>query len=339
MAISGETSEQPWIHIIATGGTIAMTSGGDGAVQPRLEAKDLVAAVPQLETVGRITSETFSTVPSAHLQMCDVRDIALAASDALVRGCTGVVVAQGTDTLEETVFLIDLLLGGRLEAPVILTGAMRSSEQLGADGPANILASVQAAADISTRSQGALLCMNGELHAAHTVQKSHAFNLSAFVSPSTGPLGWIAEDRVQMHNRAHAGRRFDISVLPEDFRPVALHRVTLGDDAKLLDNLVGSKYRGLVVEGFGAGHVPPRFPRMLESIAAEMPVVVATRTGNGEVLRGTYGFHGSETDLWNRGMIPAGQLDGLKSRILLAVCVAVGLDTPDIVAAFESWNP
>ena len=337
MTTMQQSPEPPRVHVVATGGTIAMTDDDTG-LKPRLSATDLVESVPQLGQVARITTATHGTVPGAHLRLHDIRDIVIAAQAAIADGCAGVVVIQGTDTLEETVFLADLLLGEQPSAPVVFTGAMRGSEQLGADGAANILASVRAAADPATREQGAMLCMNGELHAARTVTKSHAFSLAAFTSPMTGPLGWIAEDRVRLHGRIRPGRRFDAATLPDELPPIALHRVSLGDDAGLLAGLAGSDYRGLVVEAFGAGHVSAGLAETLASISATMPVVVATRTGNGEVLRQTYGFPGSEIDLWRRGMIPAGSLDGLKARLLLAVSVAARLDRIEVERAFESWS-
>ncbi|MGI8649834.1 MAG: asparaginase, partial [Rubrobacter sp.] len=113
--------------------------------------------------------------------------------------------------------------------------------------------------------------------------------------------------------------------------------MTLGDDGRLLEAVEDTGYRGLVIEAMGGGHVSSIMVEKLEELAQKMPVVLASRTGGGEVLRKTYGFPGSEIDLLDRGLISASALDGLKARLLLSLLLRSGASREEISHAFETW--
>jgi L-asparaginase len=166
------------------------------------------------------------------------------------------------------------------------------------------------------------------------VQKTHTSNPATFRSPLTGPIGWIAEGNVRVATRPV--RHHHITV-PEETqsRHVALYTVSLGDDGRLLSTIGQSGYEGLVIEAFGAGHVPSVMAEPLGNLAGEMPVVLASRTGGGEVLRNTYGFTGSETDLLERGLINAGMLDGPKARLFLSLLLRSGAGKQEVAGAFD----
>lgn len=325
----------PKAQIFALGGTIAMSASGDGpGVRPELTAEALVESVPELSACARIEASSFRQVPGAHLSFDDLIALAAAIDECSADGCDGVVITQGTDTIEETAFALDRLVNGAI--PVVVTGAMRNPDLPGADGPANLLAAVRVAASREARGAGVLVVLNDEIHAARLVQKRHTTNPAAFMSPLSGPIGWVVEKRVRIIVRPGAGPKFpDLSERPEV--PVALLPVSLGDDGRLLDSLPSLGYGGLVLEGFGVGHVPADMVPRIDSIARRIPTVLASRIGVGETARETYGFVGSEIDLLGRGLIPAGMLDGPKARVLLTLLLRAGASRAEIVAAFESF--
>ena len=304
------------ISVIALGGTIAMTDDGGPGVVPTLTGDKLVAAIPGLGDVADITASTFRQIPGAHLSIDDLVALADEISDHFRNGADGVVVTQGTDTIEETAFALDILLDS--ERPVIVSGAMRNPTLPGADGPANLLASVVVASDPAAADMGTLVVLNDEIHAARFVRKTHTSNPATFRSDPVGPVGWVAEATSRIVLRP---TRQPLVGLDEgsDDKPVALMTLSLGDDGRLVDAAVSAGYRGIVVEAVGGGHAAPVVADALGRAAGEMPVVLCSRTGSGETLRGTYGFPGSETDLLSRGLIGSGFLDGPKARILLSL--------------------
>ncbi|MGY1617983.1 asparaginase [Geodermatophilus sp. SYSU D00691] len=308
------------VSLYSLGGTIASVPGGGTGVAPRLGAAELLAAVPGLADVARVDPVAFRQVPSGELTLDDAVGLAaaLAADDA-----DGVVVVQGTDTLEEIAFALDLLVRG--ERPMVLTGAMRHPGLPGADGPANVHAAVTVAADPAAAGLGALVVAADEVHAARFVRKAHAQRTGAFTSLTAGPVGWVAEGRCRIALRPPPLPPV-VDPAPGPVPPVALVTATAGDDGRLLGATRAAGYAGLVVAGFGGGHVPSSWVPALTALAAEVPVVLAGRTGAGEVLRSTYGFAGSETDLLACGLVPAGFLDGPKARVLLSLVLACGGD-------------
>jgi L-asparaginase len=307
------------VALIGLGGTIASmpTEGASALVIPNLTANTLADSIPGLELIARVESRSLRQMPSANISFSDLVEVADAIQEALSTGVDGVVVTQGTDNIEETSFAIDLLV--RDERPIVVTGAMRNPSLAGADGPANIRAAVTVAASTQARGLGTLVVMNDEIHAARFVRKTHLSSLSAFTSPQCGPLGAVVEGRVHFFTRVEALLSMRLA---GDVAPVALLRCALGDDGRLVSALPELGYRGLVLEGFGGGHVPETMVERLVDLVAVMPVVLASRTGAGVVLEATYGFAGSEVDLLSRGLWSAGALDGLKARVALALVLA-----------------
>jgi L-asparaginase len=328
------TPVQPQVCVISLGGTIASArpldeNAGTGVV-PRLDSSDLVAGVAEQLGAVHIESVDFRQVPGGDLTLADVVALAHEIGQRRRQGATGVVVTQGTDTIEESSFALDLLLG---ERTVVVTGAMRPAAAVGRDGPANLLAAI-AVATSDHAGLGSVVVFNDEVHAARFVQKTHASNPATFRSPASGPLGIVVEGRTlirtrlpRLLGRPGAGVR--------EVPPVALVECAIGDDPRLLRGIEDLGYEGVVVAAFGAGHVPRGHVAVLADLATRIPVVLASRTGDGEILRSTYGFVGSESDLLARGLIAAGALDARKARVLLSLHLAANANLGSIRDAFD----
>ncbi|MEU3341823.1 asparaginase [Streptomyces sp. NPDC006668] len=317
------------VAVISLGGTIAMTSQTDGGATPTLSADDLVTAVPGLADTGiAVEVHDFRRLPGASLAFADLLELAALLETLDVEG---VVITQGTDTIEETAYLLDLVTIS--DMPVVVSGAMRNASMAGADGPANVLAAVRVAASAETRGAGCVVVFAEEIHAARWVRKTHATSPTAFTS-YPGPIGYVAEDRVRI--TAHPAPSPKLA--PRSATTAArttIYTVGLGDDGTLLRAL-SDHADGLVVAAFGAGHVPMACVEALSHSAKLMPVVLASRTGSGPVLRQTYGFPGSESDLLARGLISGNTLDPVKARILLQLLLMTGADKDQITQAFNA---
>lgn len=312
----------PRVLLLGTGGTIAMAPGADGAMAPVLAVDDMVRAVPGLSRVAALETHAFSNKPGASLTLGDLARLSEAIADGFLRGCHGAVVVQGTDTIEETAFCLELL--AQTTQPIVVTGAMRGAQSPGADGPANLLAAVTVAASPAATGLGTLVVLGDQVHAARHVQKIHTTLPSAFGSPAVGPLGEVQEGCFRPRHRITPLPSLPASSPAWDDTAVALLRIALDDDGRLLRALPQLGYRGAVIEAMGAGHVPAWLAPLIGELAGHMPVVLSTRVAAGPVLRATYGFAGSETDLLARGAIHGGRLGGLKARLLLRLLVAAG---------------
>lgn len=324
---------QPTILMISLGGTITMTRDASGGIVPTLDANDLVRSVPGLDAVAKIETLPLLRKPGGSLDMNDLIGLATLLNEQLGRGVDGAVIIQGTDTIEETSFVLDRLV--QSDAPVVVTGAMRGPEAAGADGPANLLAAAIVAASPASRGRGTLAVLNDEIHAARFVQKNHTALPSAFRSPSCGPIGLVIEGRPLFQFSHNRSPRLIVPPTGDD-RPVALIKIGLGDDGRLIQALPSLGFAGAVIDGMGAGHVPGPIAPLLSALTEQMPVVLASRADTGPVFTRTYAFPGSEIDLIARGLIPAGTLSGLKARLLLMLMLRAGYDRNRIRAAFET---
>ncbi len=337
---------KPRIHILALGGTIATRPDETGAMQMGLGADDLVKAVPFLATVADVEAETVSRVGSHSLSFDQLHGLA-----AKIRGleADGIVVTQGTDTLEETSFLLDLLLD--LPIPVIVTAAMRNPALTSPDGPGNLLAAVRVAADPWVRAHakalGVVVVMLDEVFAAADVLKVHPVRINAFASTQTGPLALLVEDRVvplSMPVRApvEAARAAFAKVGTGTAAPVALLWIGLDEPGRLIEALLAAPdhlgYRGAVFGAMGGGHLAERIVGLASKLAAAMPTVVGPRAGGGPLLRKTYGGPSSEIALQEAGLIWGGRLHPLKARVLLETCLRAGLDRAAIAKVFDVFG-
>lgn len=324
---------RPRIAYFAMGGTIASVRADLPGAEPTLSADDIAATVPGLLDVVDLRAYSYRLIPSPQITVADLGELVDRMRAAVGEGAVGFVVTQGTDTIEETSFVLDLLWNG--PEPIVVTGAMRNPSLPGADGPANLLSAALLAADPDARDCGVLVCLNDEIHAARYVHKSHTSSLATFVSPGLGPIGWVSEGRPVIALRPT--RRAHITAAPGLSVPsVGIVKLGLSDDCRLLGGAADLGYDGVVVEAAGGGHVPvAALPHLDRLVQQGVPVVLTSRTGSGEVLSETYRFPGSEIDLLERGLLRAGSLDALKARLLLTLCLAAGYDRSQLIATLQ----
>ena len=328
-----KTQNRPTIALVATGGTIASVpdAHSKGAV-PTLTVEDLVASVPGLGDHADITCVQHAQKPSVELDFPDLTALIATCLQAVEAGASGVVITQGTDTIEETSYALDLLWD-RPE-PIAVTGAMRNPSLAGSDGPANLLAAVQVAANPSARDRGVLVVLNDEIHTARDVIKTHTSSISAFRSWRTGPIGTVDEGEPHFHTSTF--RRPGIDAPLGSIPRIALVTAVLGDGMSYVQALPDWGYEGVVIEAFGGGHLRSEGMPVMRELVQRIPVVLASRTGAGTVLSRTYAFPGSETELLQVGLISAGSLHPLKARVLLTMLIASGADQTAIRAEFSA---
>jgi len=273
----------PRIQILALGGTIATAPDASGAMQMGLGADDLVAAVPLLATLADIRAETVSRVGSHSLSFDQIHALA---KKIMGLDVDGVVVTQGTDSLEETSFLLDLLV--ERDIPVIVTAAMRNPALTSPDGPGNLLAAVRVACDpwvkAHAKALGVVAVMLDEVYAASDVLKIHPTRMNAFASPQTGPLAALVEDRVvplslPIRTPIEAARQRLGAAAEGREQPVALLWLGLDEPGYILEAMVDHRdqlgYRGVVLGAMGGGHVPERVASLVGQLAEIIPTVVA----------------------------------------------------------------
>ena len=315
------------VTVLSAGGTIAMAGP---LARPALDVAALVAAIPALAGVPDLRTRSVVELPGAHLGAADALALARAALAETAAG-RGVVITHGTDTLEETAVLCDVL-HARPE-PIVLTGAIRPSGAPGADGPANLLDAVMAAGAPETAGLGAIVCFAGELHAARAVRKVASTSPAAFGSPATGPIGSVAEGRVRIAARP---RRPDPLALPGSIDAhVPIVPTFLGDDGAGLRGALRDGAGGLVFVALGGGHVAPAVLGALRAAAAAMPVAVTLRPERAVLLRETYGFEGAEGDVRASGALAAGSLSPQAARMIVLAGLGAGAPMGAIAAALD----
>jgi L-asparaginase len=234
----------------------------------------------------------------------------------------GIVITHGTDTIEETAYLLDRTLDRRV--PVAITGAMRTSTDEGWDGPRNLLDAAAVAADDRSAGRGVMVVFNGKVFVGRMAVKVHATDLDAFAAPHAAPIGRVEDGCVEYE----AGQRGSAAA-GQPLRPsglsakVALVPMVVGDTGEMLD-LARPTHDGVVIEAFGSGNVPPgAVPAIGRWIEEGKPTVLATRTPLGMVTP-LYAFEGGGSRLVAMGVIPAGPRTPSQARMELMIALASG---------------
>jgi L-asparaginase len=313
----------PRVVVVFTGGTISTVfdpvAGGN---VPALDAAAILARTPGLDAIAEVVAIDRGRTAASHFTFADLLELAGVLRDALAEpGIDGAVVVQGTDTIEETSFCWDLVLDGA--KPVVVTGAMRASDEASFDGPANLRDAVRVAGSRVARGVGVVVSLGGTIEPADDVLKLHATALDTFASPNGGSLGRVGPDGVTLF-RARAARR----QLTTDRAAERVHLITatVAMDGTLLDAAVAAGADGIVVAATGSGNTSPTLLAAAErAIGSGIPVALASRCPAGRATAG-YAFPGGGATWIRAGALPVGHLCALKARVALALGLGAGLD-------------
>ena len=318
------------VAMVFTGGTISMgfdpVAGGN---VPALDGAAILARTPGLETIADIVTVDRGLTPASHFTFEDVLEIGRVVQEALDDpSIDGVVVVQGTDTIEETSFAWDLVL--RSSKPVVVTGAMRAPHEADFDGPANLHDAVAAAVSPELRDAGVVVTLAGTLEPADDVTKLHTTAFTTFGSPNGGKLGRVADGRV-VSERARGPRR-RLEAVPTVGARVHLLTAGIGSDGSLLDAAVAAGADGIVVAATGAGNTSPGwFAAAERAIAAGVVVALASRCPAGPVSI-AYAFPGGGATWVRAGAIRVGTLCAIKARVALALGLGAGMSRDALAA-------
>jgi L-asparaginase len=316
------------VVVVSTGGTIAMRpEPGTGKLVPLVSGDELVEMIGWPDAPP-IELDDFVRVPSFDVHGALALSLAQRAARHAARpDVRGVVVTHGTDTMEETVYLIDRLLDS--DTPVVLTGAQRGADEPDADGPRNLRDAIGVAASPAAAGLGAAVVFAGEIHSAREVRKVHTSAVRAFASPGYGPIGHVEAD-VAALRRAPA-RSAPLPV-PQRLAAVDLHRLYAGSDGRFVRHSLQTGAEAIVIEGTGRGNANEQVVAAVrEAHAQGVPVAVCSRCATGRVAA-VYG-RGGGRDLEEAGALFAGDLAGPKVRVLLQVALGGGLDAAAALAA------
>ncbi len=332
----GATKMASKVVLISTGGTIASRfDAQSGRTVASARGEDLLAQAPDLAAVADLEIDDFATVSSFDMSVEFAFRLARRINEQLARPeVAGVVVTHGTDTMEESCYLADLLL--QSDKPVVFTGAQRPHDDPLPDGPGNLLAAVRTAVAPEAAGLGAVICFADQIHAARDVTKVSASALATFQSYDKGALGLVDGARVIMHRRPARRRTFELDRMPE--LQVPLFRLTLGFDVRIVELALDLGLDGLVIEAFGRGNGPAALVPVVErAVGTGLPVVITSRCPTGRV-EPIYGKGGGK-DLLDAGAIFAGDLKGPKARLLLMVLLAEPATRAQIAPIFAELAP
>ena len=324
----------PHVAVVFSGGTIAMTLDPvSGRATPSLGGAEILARTPGLDEIADVDAIDWGLVPASHLRFGQVLEIARLLQAQLDRAeVDGVVLVQGTDVLEETAFAYDLLLDS--PKPVVVVGAMRTADDPGYEGPANLRDAIRAAASPELNDQGVVVVMDGDIWPADDVTKTHTDRYDAFQALNLGALGRIADGRVCVDHDRRNRRRLPRIPDSADAR-VELVTAAVATDGTIVRDLVGLGARGIVVAATGSGNTDgDLLEAAKEALAQGVAVVHTTRCPAGRVSS-TYGFPGGGGTWAEAGIIGAGFLGGPKARVALALALGCGLDTDELRALFD----
>ncbi|WP_090926821.1 asparaginase [Salibacterium qingdaonense] len=319
------------IVILHTGGTIAMQkdteTGGltTGEVNPLQQS-----TIPGADT-HHIISEELLQVPSPHMTPDCMVSLYHGMKDRIYRfQADGVVITHGTDTMEETAFLLDLFHDS--DIPVVITGAMRSENDLSPDGPLNLAAAVRTAADKQARGAGVLVVMNEEIHTAKDVMKMHSSNAAAFQSPGSGPIGRFANNRIHLNHRPVQRHLFPAAPMN---KKVPLLKTYTGMEPEVVEHLSSLPLDGIVLEGMGIGNIPPSITAPVYNLLErDIPVVLTSRCPGGTVEE-VYSYEGGGRRLKEAGVVFTGGWSGPKARLMLMAALEFCTSREELRQCFE----
>lgn len=310
------------ILVLHTGGTISMQADQNGAVESS-PINPMTQVTSPLENID-VVSVDFFNLPSPHIQIDHMMMIYKKIREEASH-FDGFVITHGTDTLEETAYFLDTM--SIPQKPIVMTGAMRSSNELGSDGIYNYRTALRVAADEKSADKGVLVVMNDEIHAAKYVTKTHTTNVSTFQTPTHGPLGLVTKREILFFKAADKRVRFDLQAI-NGVVPIIKSYADM--DTILLDALVEAPISGLVIEALGAGNLPPASISAIKKlINKQLPIVLVSRCFNG-IAEPVYAYDGGGIQLEELGVLFVKELNSQKARIKLLIAVNAGLNGQDL---------
>lgn len=318
------------ILVIHTGGTISMSEDKDtGKVETNAE-HPMHRHQAFIQSLGDITEINPFQVPSPHMNnqyIIQLKDIITESIDK--DEYDAFVITHGTDTLEETAYLLDLTID--TELPIILTGAMRSSNEIGSDGLYNYVSALKVASTDDAQNKGVMVVFNDEIHTAKNVTKTHTSNTSTFQSPNYGPIGSVTKTHVIFHHQPFPYKKYP-NINPNIKIGIVKAHMDLSSD--LLDFFVEKQYDGLIIEALGQGNMPPTALQGIQNLLdADIPVVMVSRSFNG-IVGGIYAYEGGGYQLQQMGIILSNGLNGQKARLKLLVGLSNHLSKENLVEYF-----
>lgn len=319
------------ILVIHTGGTISMKENKEtGEVSPPSE-NPLYDLLPSLSQIAHLEDEVLFHLPSPHIEPRHMLELGQRINERLVEEeFDGVVITHGTDTLEETAYFLDLYLQTR--KPVVVTGAMRSINEIGSDGLYNLMSAIRVACSDEAQEKGVLVVMNDEIHTANNVTKTSTSNVATFQSPQYGPIGIITKRNVFFHHTLTTREAYPIQELTKN---VALIKAYAGMDPSIISAIHQSGVNGLVIEALGQGNLPPKtVDPISKMISAGIPVVLVSRCYQG-IVQEVYGYEGGGIALKELGVIFANGLTGPKARIKLLMALEMTSNSHELQPMFK----
>jgi len=315
--------------LIHTGGTIAMAQDHSGHVLPN-DINPLDASLPRATDIANITTRHFSNLPSPHMTPDIMLRLAHFIDSELAKEhYDGVVITHGTDTLEETAYFLHLTIGAPV--PIVLTGAMRSSNEVGSDGEFNLITALRVAVSEAAREKGVLVVFNGEIHSAFNVTKTHTSSVDTFKSVHFGNLGMVTKDHVYLFNTPLLKQTHMVTSLS---KRVAVLKVYAGMEPDLLLAVKQLGYDGLVLEVLGQGNVPPSIVDAIAELIAVMPIVIVSRCFNG-IVQDVYGYTGGGQQLKEIGVIFSNGLNSQKARLKLMIELEINATQSELEESFR----
>ncbi|MCJ1763588.1 asparaginase [Mammaliicoccus sciuri] len=318
------------ILVIHTGGTISMSEDKDtGKVETNTE-HPMHRHQAFIQSLGDITEINPFQVPSPHMNNQYINQLKDIITESIDKDeYDAFVITHGTDTLEETAYLLDLTIDTKL--PIILTGAMRSSNEIGSDGLYNYVSALKVASTDDAQNKGVMVVFNDEIHTAKNVTKTHTSNTSTFQSPNYGPIGSVTKTHVIFHHQPFPYKKYPNINTNIKIGIVKAH-MDLSSD--LLDFFVEKQYDGLIIEALGQGNMPPTALQGIQNLLdADIPVVMVSRSFNG-IVGGIYAYEGGGYQLQQMGIILSNGLNGQKARLKLLVGLSNHLSKENLVEYF-----
>ena len=308
-----------------------MSKTEDGGVSPN-SVNPLMELDPGFNEKVNLITEDFFNLPSPHITLEHMLQLKTRINQAYTEEIDGVVITHGTDTLEETAYFLDITLPNKI--PVVLTGAMRSSNEIGSDGLYNFLNAVATACSKEAAAMGVLVVMNDEIHAARYVMKTHTTNVATFRTPTFGPIGIIANHQVIFAQDVLPAPYVDIETVQGN---VYIIKAYAGMDGKILELLNNEETDGIVLEALGAGNLPPQaLPGLKKLLDKDIPIVLVSRCPNG-VASDIYDYPGGGVELKKMGVVFTRGLNGPKERIRLIVGINSGKKGKALRTFLENW--